>query len=298
MGLHKTQGNLEVAKRENEAVLYEDDYQNKYNMGLNTDEAQIILSMYQNLHLEQSARFAQLCQEQFHGRAGRADKGVKQAGFLVLWKTSMPSVLIESGFLSSPAEERFLGSDKGQTHMAASIFRAFRTWRDEIEGTTKTYDDAIEKMASYKPGSEDTAGLRKPVNYIANPNAKNTTAKADTAGTKPKTDSAPAKKDPLIHKTDSVKVNYSMKAVYRVQIVSSEKAIAAGSSQFKGVSDTWHYEQGGMHKYTAGSYLSQSEAVKRQSELRKLGFDQAFVVAFDDKGKRITLEDAKKMNGK
>lgn len=295
MGLHKTQGNLEVAKRENEAVLYEDDYANKYNMGLNTDEAQIILSMYQNLYLEQSARFAQLCQEQFKGRAGREDKGVKQAGFLVLWKTSMPSVLIETGFLSSPAEERFLGSDKGQTHMAASIFRAFRTWKDELEGTTKTYDDAVEKMASYRPGTEDTAGIRKPVNYIANPTAK--APVKDTATAKPKTDSVVVKKDPPVKK-DSVKVNYSMKAVYRVQILSSEKEIAAGSAQFKGVTDTWNYKQGNTYKYTVGSYLSQAEAVKRQAELKKQGFEQAFVVAFDDKGKRITLEDAKKMNGK
>lgn len=298
MGLHKTTGNLEVAKRENEAVLYEDDYANKYNLGLNTDEAQIILSAYQNLYLDQSARFAQLCQEQFHGRAGREDKGVKQAGFLVLWKTSMPSVLIETGFLSSPQEERFLGSDKGQLHMAASIFRAFRTWKDEIEGTSQKYDDAIEKMASYKPDAADTAGLRKPINYIKNPTAK-APVKNDTATTavvKPKVDTNPAK-DPLV-KNDSVKVNYSMKAVYRVQIISSEKEIANGSSQLKGLSDTWHYQQGGVYKYTAGSYLSQAEAVKRQAELKKQGFDQAFLVAFDEKGRRITLEDAKKMNGK
>lgn len=296
MGLHKTQGNLEVAKRENESVLLEDDYQNKYNLGLNTDEAVIILSAYQNLYLDQSVRFAQLCQEQFHAKAGREDKGVKQAGFLVLWKTAMPSVLIETGFLSSPQEERFLNSEKGQKHMAASIFRAFRTWKDELEGNSKKYDDDIERMPSYSVAKEDTAGLRKPVNYIQNPSAKQVVAQKDSVAS-PKNDSAP--KEDLLVKTDSVKTPvYCMKAVYRVQIISSEKPLKDGHADFKGVSDTWHYEQGGAHKYTAGSYLSQAEAVKRQAELRKQGFAQAFVVAFDDKGKRITLEDAKKMNGK
>lgn len=107
MGLHKTEGNLDVSKRENDAVLLEDNYQQNYNLNINSDEAEIIFSTYQNLYLEESMRFADLCQQQFTGYAGRDDDGVKQAGFLVLWKTSMPSVLIETGFLTNPKEEKF-----------------------------------------------------------------------------------------------------------------------------------------------------------------------------------------------
>jgi N-acetylmuramoyl-L-alanine amidase len=170
MGLHKNNGNLEVAKRENDAALYEDDYQTKYNMNIASDEAMIILSTYQNLYQKQSMRFAEICQEQFSKRAGRTNKGVKQAGFLVLWKTSMPSVLIESGFLTNPIEERFLGSDKGQAYMASCIFRAFRSWKDEIEGAVKpNYSDDLENEKPFVLSHADTAGLRKPVNYVLNP---------------------------------------------------------------------------------------------------------------------------------
>lgn len=290
MGLHKTEGNLDVAKRENEVATLEDDYQNKYNMGLSGDEAAIILSAYQNLYMEQSTVFAQYCQDEFRTRAGRDDNGVKQAGFLVLWKTAMPSVLIETGFLTNPVEERFLRGGKGQTHMAASIFRAFRKWKDHVEGITHTYDDEVEKMKPYAVEKEDTAGLRKPFNFVANPNGK----------PKPKADTT--KKAPPVIVKDSVKPTtepvVTTKAVtYRVQIISSEKALPDDSPKFKGVKDIWHYEQGGMHKYTAGDYSSAAEAAQRQSELRGAGFTEAFVVAFDKDGKRLTIEEAKKLNG-
>lgn len=290
MGLHKTEGNLDVARRENEAATLEDDYQNKYNMGLSGDEAEIILSTFQNLYMEQSTLFAQFCQDDFRERAGRDDKGVKQAGFLVLWKTSMPSVLIETGFLTNPVEERFLGGGKGQTHMAASIFRAFRKWKDNVEGITHTYSDEVEKMKPYKVEKEDTCGIRKPFNYVANPNG-NKKPKQDTAKKETPIVKAPAK--------DSLKstVPKSDKVVYRVQIISSEKPLPDDSPKFKGIKDIWHYEQGGMHKYTAGHYPTMVEASQRQADLRKDGFTEAFVVAFDGDGKRLTIEEAKKLNG-
>lgn len=287
MGLHKNNGNLEVAKRENDAALFEDDYQNKYNMNIASDEAMIILSTYQNMYQKQSTRFAELCQEQFSKRAGRVNKGVKQAGFLVLWKTSMPSVLIETGFLTNPAEERFLASVKGQTYMASSIFRAFRVWKDEIEGVKKQYSDAVEAEKPYEVAPEDTVGLRKPADHVANRNNPPAGNGTKTQTTLPKDTSAVK---PASAGTGSV--------VYRVQILSSDKQLPATSSQFKGVSDTWSYKDKTVWKYTAGSYATQAEAVKRQGELRAKGFTGAFVVAFDENGNRITLEEAKKRSVK
>lgn len=286
MGLHKNNGNLEVAKRENDAALFEDDYQNKYNMNIASDEAIIILSTYQNMYQKQSTRFAELCQEQFAQRAGRVNKGVKQAGFLVLWKTSMPSVLIETGFLTNPAEERFLASAKGQTYMASSIFRAFRVWKDEVEGIKKQYADALETEKPYEISPDDTAGLRKPADHVANRN--NPQPPANTKDT-PATEKDTAGK-PAAAGTGAV--------VYRVQILSSDKQLASGASQFKGVKDVWSYKDKGIWKYTAGSYSTQAEAVKRQSELRKNGFDQAFVVVFDENGNRITFDEARKRGAK
>ncbi len=290
MGLHVADGNLDVAKRENDAVLLEDNYEKNYNLAINSDEAAIIFATYQNEYLKESMRFAEFCQDEFSEKAGRDDDGVKQAGFLVLWKTSMPSVLIETGFLTNPQEEKFLSLEKGQKHMAASIFRAFRKWKDELEGTTKVYADEIEKMKPYKPEVSDTAGLRKPVNY-ANPKA---------ALVKPKPVDTVAKKDsaPKVD-TSKVVVMVAPKPVtisYRVQFISSDKPLKENATQFKGVTDTWHYEAKGVHKYTAGNYKTQAEAVTRQNELRKNGFPDAFVVVFDSNGKRLTLEEARKFN--
>jgi N-acetylmuramoyl-L-alanine amidase len=294
MGLHVADGNLDVAKRENDAVLLEENYEKNYNLAINSDEAAIIFSTYQNEYLEESMRFAQLCQEQFSTHAGRDDDGVKQAGFLVLWKTSMPSVLIETGFLTNPQEEKFLSLEKGQKHMAASIFRAFRKWKDELEGNTKVYTDEIEKMKPYHPEPSDTAGLRKPINY-ANPKAVVKPKVPDTLAV------VPPKKDsvvkPVADTQKPIVVAKPVTVTYRVQIITSDKPLKDKASEFKGVTDTWHYEMKGTYKYTAGSYKTQEEAVKRQNELRKSGFSEAFVVAFDSNGKRLTLDEARKLAG-
>lgn len=296
MGLHVADGNLDVAKRENDAVLLEDNYEKNYNLAINSDEAEIIFASYQNEYLEESMRFAQLCQSEFSTKAGRDDHGVKQAGFLVLWKTSMPSVLIETGFLTNPQEEKFLSLEKGQKQMAAGIFRAFRQWKDELEGNNKTYSDEIEKMKPYQPEAADTAGLRKPVNY-ANPKASTTKPKTDTLIT------VVPKKDIVVEspKADTAAVVLmvapdGVTVTYRVQILSSDKQLKENAPQFKGLKDTWEYQAKGVYKYTAGTYKSVAEAGTRQNELRKNGFPDAFIVAFDSNGKRLTLEEAKKIN--
>lgn len=297
MGLHVADGNLDVAKRENDAVLLEDNYEKNYNLAINSDEAEIIFATYQNEYLKESMRFAEFCQGEFSEKAGREDHGVKQAGFLVLWKTSMPSVLIETGFLTNPQEEKFLSLEKGQKHMAAGIFRAFRKWKDELEGNNKTYSDEIEKMKPYQPEAADTAGLRKPFNY-ANPKA----------GTKPKTTdtmiTVVPKKDTIVEKPKADTGNKevvmvappAMTVTYRVQILSSDKALKENAPQFKGLTDTWEYQAKGVYKYTVGTYKTTAEAVVKQNELRKKGFPEAFVVAFDSNGKRLTMEEARKLN--
>lgn len=109
LGLHKSEANLAVAKRENEAVLLEDDYKTHYEgFDVNSPEGSIIFSLYQNTYLNRSLSFAAKCQKYFGTDAARYNRGVKQAGFLVLWKTAMPAVLIETGFLTNRAEEKYL----------------------------------------------------------------------------------------------------------------------------------------------------------------------------------------------
>ena len=134
MGLAKTEANMRAAMRENEAILLEDNYQEKYeNFDPNSPESYIAMSLQQSAFLNQSLEFAAGVQQQFRDRVGRTDRGVKQAPFLVLHQTTMPSVLIENGFISNPDEQNFLASELGQDYMASAIYRAFKEYKLSIE---------------------------------------------------------------------------------------------------------------------------------------------------------------------
>ncbi len=140
MGLHKTEENLDVAKTENAAIFYEEDYTTQYEgFNPNSDEDYIVLSMFQSANIDQSINLSSKVQQQFRNRVGRRDRGVRQAGFWVLYKTTMPGILIELGFISNPAEEKFLLSEEGQIYMASAIYRAFKQYKIE-------YEDAIGEL--------------------------------------------------------------------------------------------------------------------------------------------------------
>ncbi len=134
MGTHKTEQNLEVAVLENSAILYEKDYLKKYSgYDPKSPESYILMNLYQSAYRDMSIDLAQKIQTQFKTRAGRKDKGVKQAGFLVLWRTTMPSVLVEVGFISNRSEENFLNSEYGKSIIASAIYRAIRDFLNENE---------------------------------------------------------------------------------------------------------------------------------------------------------------------
>jgi N-acetylmuramoyl-L-alanine amidase len=134
MGLHTTEGNLDVAKRENSVIYLEDDHEENYG-GFDPDSpmAHILMANYQSAYLDNSLRFAAKIEKQFRSQAGRKSRGVKQAGFVVLWKSAMPSVLVEIGFLSNLTEEKYLLGKTGQTQIATGIYRAFREYKEEME---------------------------------------------------------------------------------------------------------------------------------------------------------------------
>lgn len=133
MGLHKSEENLAVAKRENSVILYEENYQEHYEGFDNSPESYIMFSLMQNAYLENSLKLADRIEKQFKNKAGRHSRGVKQAGFVVLYKTATPSVLVEAGFLSNATEEKFLGTDEGQALIASGIYRAFKEYKSEVE---------------------------------------------------------------------------------------------------------------------------------------------------------------------
>ena len=134
LGLHRTKSNLDVARRENAVILQEKNYQQSYKgFNPNSPIATIMLANFQNAFMASSVDFAEKVERSFRQNAERRSNGVKQAGFIVLWKTTMPSVLIESGYLTNPAEEDYLRSDEGQDEMATAIFKAFERYKQEIE---------------------------------------------------------------------------------------------------------------------------------------------------------------------
>lgn len=138
MGLHKSMDNLEVAKSENAAIYFEEDYKQQYEgFDPNTDEDYILLSMFQSASIDQSISLSSKVQNQFNEKVGRSDRGVKQAGFWVLYKTTMPGILIELGFISNSNEEKYLMSESGQDSLALAICLALKEFKTEFEDNNR-----------------------------------------------------------------------------------------------------------------------------------------------------------------
>ena len=304
MGKKNEKGKLDVAKRENSAILLEDNYVKKYNgFDPNSDESYIIMSMFTDTYLTQSLSFAQKVQKQYGSKAGRVDKGVKRASLWVLWRTYMPSVLTEIGFLTNPEEEQFLGSSRGQDYIASGIFRAFREYKDEIEGLLKKYDDAIEVQVPYRITKEDSIEIeenRKAKSVNAG-NATKTDPKTEPKGSEGKDTASKGehvskadvkeedKKEPVAVKKEVKPVEEEKKeapVIYKVQIISSDKKIPLNSPKLKNVEKPGEYMDKGIYKYTGGEFTNKEDAVKLQAFLLKNGFKDAFVIATQD-GKRI-----------
>lgn len=138
LGLHRTEENLEVAKKENSVILIEDDYKQRYaGFNPNSSESYIIFEFMQDKNMAQSVNFATLVQKNFKG-CNRIDKGVHQAGFLVLRETSMPSVLVELGYISNPTEENYLLSERGTSELANAIFKALINYKNNVPASLQT----------------------------------------------------------------------------------------------------------------------------------------------------------------
>lgn len=162
LGLHKADENLEVVKKENAALQFEQDVRKNYGFDPNSPEGSIIMTMQQNLYLDQSIQLAKLMESRFVREDNQLNRGSKQAGFIVLYKTSMPSVLVEVGFISNPDEEQYIANETGQTKIAANLANAFADYKLKYEsGAIKQVSKAIE--------NKTTASLP-----IENSNAANT----------------------------------------------------------------------------------------------------------------------------
>lgn len=279
LGLAKSEANLNVAKRENAVILYEDDYQTRYaGFDPNSSESYIIFEFMQDKYMSQSVHFASLVQQHFKTTCRRIDRGVHQAGFLVLKASAMPSVLVELGFISTPEEERYLNSEEGTDNLSRGIYRAFLQYKEEHQSRLAAGDYVA-------PSSQP-----EPAGEVAPPTVNTppaTTADKLTTGTgKPETNSPdqPA----------------NDKIIFKIQILASAKHIAANHREFKGLQDVDSYKEDGLYKYTYGASENYNEMVRiRKSIAGK--FPNAFIIAFKN-GEKININAAiaefKKKNNK
>ena len=259
LGVDQTGKNLNEAMRENDVIAFEDDYSAKYE-GYKPGSAEsfIIFSLMQYAYQSQSYLLAGMVQKQFTARTEMKDRGVRQAGFLVLWKTAMPSILAEFGFISNPTEEKFIGSKKGREMYARCLFNAFSEYKVRCEGrgTQIVLEGTGESSESRNDRSAEQADTGAAVS-------------GQTA--------------------ESI----SGEVVYRVQIACSDRKLPKNSSSFSSYrGEVTEIVVGGKYKYYVGSTTSYREALSLQARVRQKIRD-AFLVPFLG-DEPISMEEARR----
>lgn len=331
MGLSQSKANMEVAKKENADILLEKDYKdNSDYQGFdpNSPESYVMFAMYQNAYIDKSLDFAGLIQDQYKSAIKTINRGVKQAEIFVLYKTAMPAVLTEVGFISNPEEEQYIMSDEGQATIVVSIYKAFAAYKSQTEGTKMPTEFKIELKGYKNPKKTE---VNPPVQPEKQETASSSTTTSEPAKQKEEIPSTmipstaqthvepPLPMDepkealqqqaaPVQVQTDNATSTTSAtpepatetrstEVVYKVQFMTSTQMLKTNAREFKGITDYETYRQKNIICYTTGRFSSAREAAEHQKTIREKGFADAFVVAFQG-NERITMQRAKEINGK
>ncbi|MBR4390413.1 MAG: N-acetylmuramoyl-L-alanine amidase [Prevotella sp.] len=317
LGMHRAADNLEVAKRENSVILIEQNYKQRYaGFDPRSSESYIMFELMQDKNMANSVELAKMIQREACALSGRQNKGVHQAGFLVLRATSMPSCLIELGFISTPDEEQYLNSATGQDQLAHGIFNAFVKYKNKygsgqaVAMTSQTATPAPES-SSTKTSRSSRSSKRKgeqseqqPAQQQSTP--QQTTPQTSQRSTRQQSTPQPSQRstrqqttqqqslassvEPLTPSTNQPSSSSAGLPVFKVQILSSNRSLRPGSAQFQGVENVEAYAEGGSIKYTVGASTDYNEMARlRRSLLDK--FPEAFVVAFLN-GEKIDVNEA------
>jgi N-acetylmuramoyl-L-alanine amidase len=291
LGLHRSNENLDVAKKENSVILMEDNYKQTYeDFDPNSSESYIMFELVQDNYLDQSLSFANDIQHQFKSRLESSNRGVKQAGFLVLRESSMPSVLVETGFVSNQAEANYLKSDEGQHVIANSIFNAFRKFKTKSSGTstlehqivnsklkpdTSALSASSEKKQENKPDEKVEIKIeeQKPVAE------KKNIVQEQTSPTKAPT--------PSVEIPSNGVLDANSNAYYSVQIGANTIALEPTAANFKGLKEVRREKTDKYYRYYIGKETSLENITPILQKI-KLKFSQAFIVYFID-GKRTII---------
>lgn len=262
LGQSMDDANLQVAMKENSVITFEKDYQTKYEgYDPNSVESFIIFSLMQNTYLKQSTEFASMIQNQFRDRVGRKDRGVKQAGFVVLWRTTMPSVLVEVGFISNTEEEKYLLTEAGQDYLASAIFRAFREYKQTIDSRSGLKANNNTAQSESVPLVKDDSTF-KPLTEVIQEEPPPPAPVLPLTGIKPE-----VVKDDIM---------------FMVQITAMPKSKPMSMSQLRGIDTVTKIDDGERTRYAAGIFSVYDDAVKYRRILT-LRFPDAFVIAVRNK---------------
>jgi len=260
MGTSLDERNLQVAMKENSVITLEDDYTTNYEgFDPNSAESYIIFNLMQKTFQQQSVDFAGLVQDQFRDRAMRYDRGVKQERFLVLWRTTMPAVLIETGFISNKSEEAYLKSKQGQEYMASAIYRAF-----------KDYKETIEEKSLY---------------------ANNVGASSEIIEDVPDREIRPKA---ILQKSTEKMSRDDSTIYYMVQVLTTTISRPLDDLSFSNYGHVSEFKLNNLYKYAVGKSPSYNQ-ISGSLGLVQEDFPGAFIIAIQE-GKIISLEEAGEQN--
>jgi len=276
LGLHRTEDNLNVAKKENSVILLEKDYTTRYEgFDPNLSESYIMFELIQNTHIDQSVAFAGILQDSFRHHAQRANRDVRQAGFLVLRETAMPGVLIETGYLSNQSEANYLMTHEGRETLALSIFNSFKSYKEKFESRLNISSGNLKK----EPKEQND---RDPEERQVSEISKETHSRQNNP--KEKKEQKEVIKEPkqVVREGDQI--------TFAIQLAANPKKILIHSNTFKGIQDISEKKVAGYYKYYCFETKSLAKAKQNLSAVRPKVPD-AFIVAFKN-GQPITMKEA------
>ena len=281
LGMHRAKDNLDVAMRENSVISMEKDYQQRYQgFDPRSSESYIIFEFIQGKNMERSVELARMIQRGVCDGANRPDKGVHQAGFLVLRETSMPGCLIELGFITTPDEERLLNNDSRVDDIARGIYEAFAKYKNKYDRSVsvpyRAKDSEDVNLPKIVPDQEPAPKTRvvtrgkQPKREEATPEQP----KREVKKQEPKKDVK--KQEP---KKEVKKVEIADAPVFKLQIFVGSRNLRKGDAHFKGETDYDSFQEGNLVKYTLGASTNYNEIYRlRKEKLDK--FPEAFIIAF------------------
>ena len=257
LGMHRAKDNLDVAMRENSVISMEKGFEQTYEgFDPKSSESYIIFEFIQGKNMERSVDLARMIQRSVCEGAGRPNKGVHQAGFLVLRETSMPGCLIELGFITTPDEEQLLNDKNKVDDIAKGIYEAFSNYKNKYDKSVSVPYRASERRVSAVPTIVPDSYKEK-----------------ETAPAK----LIPAMKiEPVAKKMENEKEDAP---VFKLQIFVGDRMLRKGDAHFKGETEFDSFKEGSLVKYTIGSSTNYNEIYRlRKEKLDK--FPEAFIIAF------------------